>query len=320
MTSGRTILGHLKNLDGYLAQFVHKESDYFEQLISSAISKVLYLPLYTIDRDDESVGQRATWYGNDNGGIPSKAPAGKPDTIAYCCGFYLIVESTRKTGANQWTDEFAQSLRHCDDFVKANSVSPRHVYILLITPRLYEDTYCSLRHHPSTKYNLVPLETGLLAEILNTSILALTIRHLDLRRFLNRIREYIRESSSFQEFQENCKEGIIIWKKEVLKQEKSTFIGIKSYETMQKINRAAVGSSEIFENLLKDSFVEEYLNNLGEKVDVHEIESTLRGNSLGYVAGKTIQTDELLFECVPCADFKGRAIRFIKAVENINTV
>jgi hypothetical protein len=316
MISGRTILGHLKNLDGYLKQFAYEKSTYFEHLISSALSQTLYLPFCTIDNDNQSVGPRVTWQGSDSNGVLSAAPAGKPDTIAYCCGFNIVVEATIKTGAKQWTDEFAQSIRHCDDFVKANNFFPDHIYILLVTPRLYEDTYLSLRHHPSTKYKIVPLETELLAEMLNTSILALTIRHLDLRRFLNKVRKYIRESSSCREFQENCKKDIIIWQKEVLKQEKNAFIGIKSYETMQKIRRTAVSSSEIFEHLLKDSFVKEYLDILGETVDVYEIEDTLKGNSLGYITGETIQ-EEPLFECVPCSDFKGRSIRFINAVESV---
>jgi hypothetical protein len=318
MLSGRTILSYLEKLDVYLGQFAHKRSTYFEHLISLAFSQALYLPFYTIDNDDQSVGQRVTWQGSDKGGCLSLSPPGKPDIIAYCYGFYLIVEATQKTGAMQWTDEFAQAVRHCDDFVKANNVQPSQVYILLVTPKLHDDTYNSLRHHPLTAFKFVPLETDVLDKILNTSLLALTIRHLDLRRFFNRVGEYIKKSSTLREFREGCEEGIIIWQKEVLKQEKDAFIGIKSYEAMRKAKRAAVSVSEIFENLLEDSFVKEYLNVLGETLDVGEIETSLKAQSLCCCAGKTIQTDEALLECVPWTDFKGRGLRLIEAVENID--
>jgi len=316
MVSGPTILTHLRNLTQYLDQFPHQENAYFEQLIGMAFSEVLYLPFCTIDNDNAAVEHRVIWQGSDQSGCLSPAPGGKPDIIVYCYGFYLVIEPTLKTGANQWTQEFASAVRHCSDFVKVHNASAADVYTLLVTPKLYEDTYESLRRHPRTQYKFVPLQTDVLREILKTSILALSIRHLDLRRFFNRVPEYIKESSTLPEFHKRCEEGIEVWQKEVLKQEKDAFIGIKSYETIRKTNRPAVSVGEIFENLLKDSLVEEYLTLLGETVDIREIETILKQQSLAHIAGRTIQ-DELLFECVPYVDFKGRALRVIKAVQSV---
>jgi len=317
MISGRTILRYLKNLDEYLDQFHYEESTYFEHLISIAFSKSLYLPYYTINNEDNSVEQRVTWNGSDNNGIFSKSPAGKTDIISYCCGFYIVIEATRKTGSGQWTDEFAQALRHCKAFVRTEGLDPRDVYIVLVTTKLHEDTYRSLRHQPPREYKFVPLEKDVLSRILETSILAFTIRHLDLRALFNNIPQLLTSSTSLEDFRQTLEEESKNWQKEVLKQEKETFIGVKSYEAMKKINRPAVVVGEIFESLLKHPFVGQYLNIVGEQLSSCDIEKILVNESLGYRAGRTIQTDEPLLECVPCTDFKGRGLRLIRAVEGI---
>jgi len=318
MISGRTILRYLRNLNQYLGQFPYNEkSTYFEHLISVAFSRGLYLPYYTIDNDDESVEQRVTWQGSDSSGDLSKSPAGKTDIIAYCCGFYLVIEATRKTGSGQWTDEFAQALRHCGAFVRTKGLDPRQVYIVLVTTRLHEDTYCSLRHQPPREYKFVPLETEVLVRILETSILAFTMKNIELRTLFNKIPKLLVSSSSLEDFRNTLDEESKTWQKEVLKQEKDTFIGVKSYEAMKKINRPAVVVGEIFDSLLKHPFVGQYLNIVGEKLSSCDIEKILVNESLGCRAGRTIQTDEPLLECVPCTDFKGRGLRLIRAVEGI---
>jgi len=318
MVSGRTILRYLRKLDEYLGQFRYEQSKYFEQLIGIALSRLLYLPFYTLDNDDEMIRHRVVWKGSDRGGTLSCAPQGEPDIIAYCYGFYLIVEATQKTGAGQWTDEFAQALRHKNNFVRARNVNPTAVYIVLVTPKLHEDTFCSLHNHPSREHKFVPLETDVLVRILQTSILAFTMKHLELRKMFNRIPECLENSSSLSDFQIALEKELRTWQKEVLRQEKRAFIGVKSYEAMQKIPRASVAVSEILQSLLKHPFVGQYLKIVGEELSVSEIERILVDESLGRRAGKTIQTDEPLFECVPCADFKGRGLRLIGAVESIN--
>jgi len=317
MISGRTILRYLRNLNQYLGQFPCKESTYFEHLITVAFSQGLYLPYYTFNSEDKSVEQRVTWNGSDINGVLSKAPARKTDIIAYCCGFYLIVEATRKTGSGQWTAEFGQALRHCRDFVRTERLDPRDVYIVLVTTELHEDTYSSLRHRPPREYKFVPLETEILARILETAILAFTMKHMELRTLFNKIPQLLISSSSLADFRNILEEESKTWQKEVLRQEKRAFIGVKSYEAMQKIPRAAVAVSEILESLWRHPFVGQYLKIVGEELNGNEIEKILVEESLGCCAGRTIQTDEPLFECVPCTDFKGRGLRLIRAIERI---
>lgn len=314
MVSGRTILKHLKRLDEYLQQFRYRQSIYFENMIGMAFSRALYLPFYTNDEDDETIEHRVVWEGSNRGGVLSRAPQGRPDVIAYCYGFYLIIEATQKTGAKQWTDEFAQAVRHSNNFVRVNSLDPNAVYIVLVTPELHEDTYCSMRHHPPRECKFVPLETDTIISILKTAILAFTMKHLELRTLFNKIPQLLASSSSLEDFRSTLNEELKTWQREVLRHEKRAFIGVKSYEAMQRIPRAVVAVSEILESLWRHPFVGQYLKIIGEELSANEIERILVEESLGYRAGRTIQ-DEPLFECVPCTDFKGRGLRLIGEVE-----
>lgn len=137
--SARTILRRLRKLDEYLGRFPNNQkSTYFEHLIGLAFSRGLYLPFYTIGNDNKAIAHRVVWEGSDIGGVLSKAPQGKPDIIAYCFDFYVTIEATQKSGANQWTGEFAQAVRHCDDFVRGSSIEPCDVHIVLVNQSYIE--------------------------------------------------------------------------------------------------------------------------------------------------------------------------------------
>lgn len=318
MASARTVLRHLRNLDPYLMRFPRlQRARWFERLTVEALSHILYLPFYTSDTDDTSIPYRVVWEGSDTIGNRG-APPGRPDGIAYCYELYLTVEATLKSGANQCTQEYAQSLRHCEDFINESGAPQNRMYIVFVTRELYEDTYQSIRSRPRTGYNFIPLETRLVTKILETSVLAFTMKHIQLQRVMREIISALRRSGSLTDFRAVAENVVENWQKEVLRLEKGTFIGVKSYEAMLKIHRPAVAVSEILKSLLKHPFVGQYLNIIGEKLSVAEIETVLVEQSLGYRAGRTIRTDEPLFESVPCADFKGRGLRLIEAVERIN--
>jgi len=129
MSSARTILKNLKKLNTYLAQHHQsQQSTCFEQFITEVFSHILYLPFFSSANEDTKIRYRVIWQGNIN--PLSKAPQQKPDAIAYCYNFYLLIESTLKIGANQWSQEFAQSVRHCEEFVKQNRIQQNEVYII----------------------------------------------------------------------------------------------------------------------------------------------------------------------------------------------
>lgn len=315
MTSYRTILRNLKNYNQYLAQFHQlQQSTYFEKLIAEAFSNILYLPFYTSDNDDPNIPNRLTWQGIINS--VSKAPQGKPDAIAYCYNYYLIIEATLKTGANQWAQEFAQSIRHCEDFCNQNGIQQKDVFVLIVCTKLFRDTYRSIKNNPRQEYKLVPVEVSDLAKIFQASILAFTLRHLELRRLFHQISDCIRDSSSVRDFSESVDSSITRWQKDVLKLEKNAFIGVKSYEVMRKIGRTYIGMSEILQKLQRHPIVNQYFNIIGEKIRSDTIEDSLIQQSFASRLTPTYEGEEL-FEPVPSVDFKGRGLRLIDTVMRI---
>lgn len=315
MTSSRTVLKNLKNLNKYLAQFHQSQrSTYFEKFITEAFSNILYLPFHTSDNDDPNIPHRLTWQGSIN--PVSKAPRGKPDAIAYCYNYYLTIEATLKTGANQWAQEFAQSIRHCEDFCSQNGIQQKDAFVLMICTKLFRDTYRSIKNNPRQECKLIPIEVSELSRILETSILAFTMRHLELRRLFHQISDCIRDSSSVNDFYESVDSSITRWQKDVLKLEKSAFIGVKSYEAMRKIGRTHIGMSEILQKLQRHPVVNQYFNIIREKIRGDTIENSLVQQSFASRLAPTYEGEEL-FEPVPRVDFKGRSVRLINTVMGI---
>ncbi|MFH1318421.1 MAG: AlwI family type II restriction endonuclease [Candidatus Omnitrophota bacterium] len=315
MLSSRTILKNLRNLNTYLSQYHQsQQSTYFEKLIAESFSRILYLPFYTIDNDDTTVSYRVTWQGKDN--PISKASQGKQDTTAYCYDFCLIIEATLKTGANQWSKEFAQSIRHCEEFVKVNRIQQNKVYIILVTPELHHDTYRSIHSHPKGEYRFIPIEISTVAKILETSIFAFTMRHLELRQLLNQISECIKTTSSLDDFRDAIDNLLANWQKEVLQTEKSAVIGVKSYEIMRRIDRLHIGVSEISGKLQRHPTINKYLKIISDKLSFDIIEKSLIQQSLAFQLSQTYD-GEKLFSPVPFEDFKERELKLIKTVKEI---
>ena len=318
MSSSQTILKNLKNLNQHLALFHPREPIHFEKLTAETFSHILYLPFYTNYNDNTDIPYRVTWQGSIS---PfSKAPPG-PDVIAYCYNFYLIIEATLKTGANQWTQEFASSIRHCEDFCNQHGIQKKDVFILMICTKLSRDTYQSIKNHPQQEYKFIPIRVSDVIKILQTSILAFTIKHLEMRKLLHQIYRCIIDSSSLQDYYKTIDSLITGWQKDVLKSEKGAFLSIKSYEAMKKIERNnktnIICISEILTLLQKHPLVGQYFNIVGEKFTIDDIEKNLIQQNLACYTGRSIQSDESIFEAVPFADFKGRSMRLIDAVMRI---
>jgi len=317
MVSSRTTLKNLKNLDNYIRyitqNFPSKESTYFEKLIAEAFSKILYLPFYTIDNDDPNVTHRLTWQGSIN--PISKAPKGKPDAIAYCYNYYLIIEATLRTGSSQCAKEYAQSIRHCEDFCNHSKIPPKDVYVLLICTELHKDTYRTLKNNLGTEESkYIPIKVSELEKILQASILAFTLRHLDLRGLFHQIYKCIIKSSSLMAFSKSVNNSITGWQKDMLEIEKNAFIGVKSYEAMQKIGRNQISTSEILHKLQKHPIVKQYFKIIDDKIGIKIIEESLLQQSFARLIPGF---NEELFSPIPCEDFKSGSMRLIDAVMKI---
>lgn len=317
MESARTILRKLRNLNQYLSSFhnSHQKPTYFEILVAKALSHLFHLPFYSSDNDNPDISHRVTWLGRIN--PISNAPGGGPDAISYCYNFYILLEATINTGVRQWTREFASSIRHFENFCSATGAQKSNVYVLMICPKLHIDTYRSISSNPREECKLIPIEVTDFSRILETSILAFTIKHLEIRKLIHNIYDCIRSSSSLREFRKSVPESITTWQKDVLKMEKSSFTGVKSYEAMRKIGRTYIGLSEILKKLQNHPFVQQYFNIIGDKIGIKIIRDSLVQQSFASKSGRTITDDEELFEPVPKTDFVGRSKRIIDVVVSL---
>jgi hypothetical protein len=316
MVSSRTILRNLRNLKDYLTLFLPSEQPtYFEKLIAETFSNILYLPFYTSDNDDPNIPHRLTWQGSINS--ISKAPQGKPDAIAYCYNYYLIIEATLKTGASQCSKEYASSIRHCEDFCNQNGISQKDAFVLIICNELHRDTYRTIKNNfGEEKSKFIPIKVSELEKILQTSILVFTLRHLELWKLFHKISDCIRDSSSLITFSKSVDSSITEWQKEVFKLEKNAFIGLKSYEVMRKIRRTYISTSDILQKLQRHTTVNQYFKIIGEKVKIVNIENGLVQQNFASRLTTTFDGEEL-FEPIPYLDFKERGLRLINAVMRI---
>jgi len=289
----------------------NQRSIYFERLIVHTFASILNLPFYSRDNDDANQKHRATWLGSDAG--PSAAPPG-PDGVIRAYDFQILTEPTLKEGANQWSQEFAPCIRHGRTYVNQQRLTPTEVYVILVAPKLHVDTFRSIHAQSKSQPNVIPIEVSSLVDILGTSILAFSMRHLELRKLFNQIHNCVRSSNSIRKFCEHSSDAISTWQRHVLRLEKAAFIGVKSYQAMKKIGRNHVGTSEILSRLQTHSYVLQYLKIIGESIQPSYIEESLIQQSLASQVGET-QEGEELFCPVPSVDFTGRQQKLIKAVE-----
>ena len=298
----------------YLRSFPQNQhSIYFEDLISEAVARLLFLDYYNHNNDAPSVIHKVVW----NGTItpPQGAPSGS-DAIACCYGFHLLIEPTMKTGANQMTQEFAPALRHCTQYCRQHNLTQNEVFSVLICPDIYIDTYNSIKHNHPNNFFVVPITVSHLEKILQTTILAFTIRHIEIKRLLLKISENLVYSTSLDNYIERVNTQINNWQAEILKIEKNHFIAVKSYEAIKKIGGNVVGMSQIIKLLYRHPIVNQYCNIIEEKITPNIIENSLTELKLA-CSSKTYTNNETFFEPVPFRDFESRNLRFIDYIKNI---
>lgn len=316
MGSPRTILKNLRNLDQYLSAFnISLRSTHFELLIAEAFSKILHLPFFDVDNDNPNIPYRVVWKGRAN--PIEKAPNNEPDAICFCYNFKLLIEATQKTNAKQCSQEFAAAIRHWEDFCNNTRTPKSEVYVLFVCSSLYKDTFRSIKANPTRDCKIVPIETSILQIVLETSNLALSMRHLEIRKLFHDICDSVRNSSSEGDFFIDIKKRVIKWQKDVLNLEKTFFTGLKSYETMRKIGRNYIGMSEILERLQKHPVVKHYFGIIEDRIRNEIIKESLIKESLASILSITTTGEEEIFEPVPQCDFSGRCQRLVNAVVNI---
>jgi len=268
----------------------------------------MHIPFFQSDRDDPSVKYRVVWFGDINATPPKCTPSG-PDSIVYAHNNFILIEATRKEGKRQWSQEFARALSHRDEFVGKNK--KEKTYIVLVATKLDKDTYNSIR----TKEKFIPLQVGSIQKILKTSFLAFSIKHLEIINLLEDVSEILRDSESLKNYLSRVDKCLDSWQEKVLNKEKKLFIGIKSYEALVKSSGNLMSAGEILLKLKKNPIVRHYFNLIEEDISFKIMEKALVEESLGCLT-KSIQ--EKFYYPVPKEDFKGRAKRIVKAVEDAN--
>lgn len=316
MASPRVVLSNLRSLDRYLSGYHGVgRSTRFEQIVAEAFSHTVRLPFYTSATDIATTPHRVTWLGTIHS--LHKAPPGGADAIARCFGFHCIIEATLTTGATQYQREFAQSIRHCEDYCTQNNVQHDDAFILFVCREISQDTYRSLRSHPQQEYRFVPIEVSDLAKILQTSILAFTMRHLELRGLFVDIHNSLRNSSTRADFRRSIMNHTKQWQKNVLSLEKSVFVGFRSYQAMQTFeSRRHIGVGEILRKLQKHPIIGQYFNIIGDKISTEMIEDSSICHSFACKLASTFD-GEVILEPVPGIDFRQRLQRLVHAVERI---
>jgi len=308
---------NLTKFRGYLRRYAQNDQPAaFEYLVAGTISQIFFLPFQSKDNENNSVKHRVIWGGSINrrSKTISKSPSG-PDAICFAYGFYVLIESTLRTGANQWRKEFVESLNHYDQFVTDEHVDKKDTFLIIIAPKIHKDTYTGFKQKACEGYNIIVLENSHLAKIGNCSGMISTIRHLDLRQLFTDLVKILRDSASFEQFRDNLNKTINKWQGDVLNREKTVFFGLKAYEAMKKVGRNIVGTSDILLNLDKDRQFNYYLKIIGGGDVTRYIRDGLLSEKLAFLI---TTPDEDLFCKVNAIDFKERGLRLIKAVEELN--
>ncbi len=311
MTYPMKMIRNLKFPGAFLASYPQQDQPIrFEQLISKSVSMILNLPYFCADDDDKRVQHRVTWLGSEKDG--KKAPPG-PDAVARCHGFNLLIEATRRTGATQWAHEFASALRHWEEYCNSESLDKHHTYVILVVTELHDDTISSVRAFPRRDFRLIPLKSRNVAGILETSSLAFTMRHCEFRELANEAHELVKSCSSKRQYARLLAAEITKWQRHVLSLEKCAFVGVLSYQAMERIEKSLVSESEIMLELHKKKRLKTYLKKLGEGLNPDIVHESLTANSLAIVRSRTF-ADECLFERVPVRDFESRLARICQAL------
>lgn len=312
MRSAQTIRNHLGNITPFITGFQQNQrSVQFEYIVSEAFAHIFDVSFFDSAHDNSTKTYRVTWRGTIS--PITQSPHGA-DTIARCYGYYLLIEPTRKTGANQWSDEFAPAIRHCNDFCRIENVNNQNVLCVLVCTSLHSDTYNSLKNPPNRNHKIIPLTTTNLEKILQTTMLANTITHLEIRRLLNNISITLENSISLVDFQSQTENDINKWQKLVLKNEKQIAIGMKACEVMRDLGRPTFFVSEIRIQLQQDAIINEYYDTIGEILTIKDIEDALKQYDMACFHSKSIQHEESIFEQIPKEDLKARMKKILKKV------
>ncbi|MBM4094388.1 MAG: AlwI family type II restriction endonuclease [Planctomycetes bacterium] len=287
---------------------------FFEELAVMSFAGLLHLPFYDAQTDDLGQPLRATWRGSRRD--KQHAPGNASDGLIHAVGYSILVEATLSRKSDQWKREFAAAIRHAKAEEDALQAGPQDVYCALVAPEISDDTFESIRsHNERAGCKLIPLELQALAQALETSAMAFTLRHADVRRLFIRLVDCIKECPDTDAWRKETTNCLSNWQREVLKHEKSTMLAIKSYEAIIRSGRKQVAMSDILVALNSDRTILSYFEAIQESFYDQIVEQSLLQESLVVETSKLDLTGERFLVPISLADFCSRCDRRRKAIE-----
>jgi len=185
----------------------------------------------------------------------------------------------------------------------------------LLATKIHKDTYNSVRMHNSgsdIKVVLVELEN--LCTAVETSFLAFTIRHLEVRNLLLDLLDCLSAGSNLENFRDRSKRTTEEWQKKVLKREMNVAVAVRSYAAMRKLRHDPVGVSDVLMCLSRERMMRRYFARSEATLDAQTIINGLLRESLGVLIRLPTTGEEMLCP-VSLIEFKNRCARRMQAVE-----
>jgi len=143
------------------------------------------------------------------------------------------------------------------------------------------------------------------------------MKHAHLRRLFNGLLEDLHNSSSLSDLRNRNRDRLAAWQKDVLKGERSVFLGIKAYQAIQQMKKRSVAEVDVLKVLQDDAPVRRYEELVGELFTLDDIGNSLVSQNLASDVREELYQDRFI-SVIPVSDFKAAAERIQRALEGIN--
>ncbi len=264
MSTCETVRQNIRDINAYVAKFSHEQrSAAVELLFSKALSFVFHLPFYTSENNDSNVLNKIVWNGQNESAPICSANTGA-DSIVFARNFDVLVEITRRTGANQWKLEFGPALRHMSEYLTQTGRLKDSVHLLLIAPEIHSDTFNSIRQKQIEEDNIIPMTFDNVEKIAEVCSLAIGLRHVDLKNLFGILADNIRKIDNLHEYVAKSEEDVLKWQKDLLRYNRLAFLGIKGYKVFKNRQARILTASDIVTELNTQKDVQSYFKILGK--------------------------------------------------------
>jgi hypothetical protein len=272
ITTCESVLNDIDHLDIYLSKYRRSDqkSAGVELLFSKAIAFLLHLRFFSNANNDPLVIHKVVWNGNETSGI-SLAPREMPDTNIFARDYDILLEITQKTRAKQWSQEFASGIRHLREYIETTKKPRDKVYLLMVAPEIYVDTYNSVRGKQIEGFNIALLTFKEVRDLSQICDLSIGLRHIDILNLLRNLSSIMIKTDDFEVFKTLSAAAILNWKISFLKNDRLLFLGVKGYRVFKDKNQKILQASDILTELNTKKDVKSYFDIIGEELKREDI-------------------------------------------------